>query len=60
MNLNNLLKSRRFWATLAAIAVVYFKDKIPGVNEEQITGIVLAIGSWVIGESLRSTNNVEA
>lgn len=51
----SFVKSRRFWLTFASIAVVVFKDKIPGLGEEQITAIVMAIGAWVVGESLRSS-----
>lgn len=54
--LNDLIKSKRFWATVAGIAVVVFKDKLPiALDEQQITTIVLAIGSWIVGDSLRST-----
>jgi hypothetical protein len=55
--LNSLVKSRRFWATVASIAVIAFKDKLP-IPEDQITNIVLAIGAWVAGESLRSSQKV--
>jgi len=55
--LNSLVKSRRFWATVASICVVAFKDKLP-IPEDQITNIVLAIGAWVAGESLRSSQKV--
>ena len=55
---NSLIKSRRFWASIASIAVVVFKDRLP-ITEEQITMIVLAIGSWIVGESLRSSQATE-
>ncbi len=55
---NSLIKSRRFWASIASIAVVVLKDRLP-ITEEQITMIVLAIGSWIVGESLRSSQAVE-
>lgn len=53
----SLVKSRRFWVTVASVAVIFFKDKIPGIDEDQITAIVLAIGAWVVGESLRSSQD---
>lgn len=52
--LNDLLKSKRTWLAIAAIAVVVLKDRVP-LTEDQITQIVLAAGSWIIGDSLRAT-----
>lgn len=55
---NSLIKSRRFWAAVASIAVVVLKDRLP-IPEEQITNIVWAISAWIVGESLRSSQAVE-
>jgi len=52
MKLDSLLKSKRFWAVAASVAVVVFKDKLP-LTEVQINEIVMAIGAWVVGESIR-------
>lgn len=52
--ITSFLTSRRFWALVASIAVVALKDKLP-LNEEQITQVVMAIGAWIVGESLRSS-----
>lgn len=53
---NDLIKSKRFWAAVAGIAVVVMKDRLPiALDEQQITTIVLAIGSWIVGDSLRAT-----
>lgn len=52
MNFQELFKSKRFWATVASIAVIAFKDKLP-LTEEQIQQLVYAIGAWVVGESVR-------
>ena len=54
-DLSSFLKSRRFWLTAASIAVVVFANNKLGLTDEQITSIVLAVGSWVVGESLRSS-----
>jgi hypothetical protein len=54
---NSLIKSRRFWASVASIAVVVLKDKLP-LTEDQITGLIMAIGAWIVGESLRSSQEV--
>ena len=54
--LNDLVKSKRFWAAVAGIAVVVMKDRLPvALDEQQITMIVMAIGSWIVGDSLRAT-----
>jgi ribosomal protein L14 len=50
-----LIGSRRFWAAVASIIFVSIKDKLP-LSEEQVTAIVMAIGAWIVGESLRSSN----
>jgi len=52
MNLNSVLKSKRFWLTAAAIAVVVLKDKT-GLSDEQLTELVLALGALVVGDSIR-------
>ena len=54
---NSMIKSRRFWASVASIAVVVLKDKLP-LTEDQITGLIMAIGAWIVGESLRSSQEV--
>lgn len=57
--IDSLIKSRRFWAAVASIAIVLLKDKLPfPVTDEQITNAVLAIGAWIVGESLRSSQAV--
>jgi len=52
--LDSLIKSRRFWIAVSAIAVVLLKDKLP-IDEQQIQDIILAVGAWIVGESLRSS-----
>jgi len=58
--MQELFKSRRFWATAAAIVVVVFKDRFSalGLSEDQVTNLVMAIGAWVVGESVRSSKAV--
>ena len=58
MDFSNLLKSKRFWAAAAVVAVVVLKDRVP-LNEQQITEIVLAVGAWIVGESIRPVNPTE-
>ena len=50
--MDNLIKSKRFWACAAVIAVIVLKDKVP-LSEQQITELVMAVGAWVVGESIR-------
>jgi hypothetical protein len=59
--INDLLKSRRFWVSVGALAAVVLKERlnIP-LSEEQITDIAILIGSWVVGESLRSSSAKDA
>lgn len=53
--LNDLLKSRRFWVTIGSLAAVAFKDKLP-FSEEQLINAAIIVGSWIVGESLRSSS----
>ena len=54
--LDSLVRSRRFWVAAAGVAVVFLKEAV-GVplSEEQITQLVLLGASWIVGESLRSS-----
>lgn len=52
--LASLFASRRFWAAIASLAVVALQGVLP-FSPEQITQVVLLIGTWIVGDSLRST-----
>jgi phosphate/sulfate permease len=55
--LSDLIKSRRFWVSVGGIAVVVFKDRMGlPLSEDQILDIAVLVGSWVVGESLRSSS----
>ena len=57
--LNSLIKSRRFWAGVAAIAVPVLNEKFGwGLSEENVTNIALAVVGWIVGESIRSSKDV--
>jgi hypothetical protein len=40
------------------VAVVVLKDKVP-LDEQQITNLVMAVGAWIVGDSLRSVVPVQ-
>ncbi len=57
----SLIRSRRFWAAAGALVVVVAKDQIPilqNFSDEQIQNAILAIGAWIVGESLRSSEKI--
>ena len=54
--IQSLIKSRRFWAGAAAIAVPILNQKFGwGLTEEGMTTMALAVVGWIVGESLRSS-----
>jgi len=55
--LKTLIQSRRFWAAVAAVVVVAGKHVFGEdvIDSETMTAIVIAIGSWIVGTSLRRT-----
>ena len=56
--LNSLIKSRRFWAGAAAIAVPILNEKFGwGLTEEGMTTMAIAVVGWIVGESLRSSQD---
>jgi hypothetical protein len=59
--LQTLVKSRRFWVAIAGLVVAVGRDQIPilqSFTDEQITQAVLMLGAWIVGESLRSSEQV--
>ena len=50
----DLLKSRRFWASVGGVIVVCLQDVL-GLEATTANSIVAVIVSWVVGDSLRST-----
>lgn len=56
--LKSLLQSRRFWAVASGLIVVVTKELgIANLDESQVTNIAMLIASWVVGESLRSSES---
>ena len=59
--LQTLVKSRRFWVAVAGLAIAVGREQIPflaNFTDEQITQAVMVLGAWIVGESLRSSEDV--
>ena len=57
--IKNLLKSRRFWAVASGLIVITAKELgIADLDETQVQNVVVLIATWVLGESLRSSESV--
>ena len=50
-----LVTSRRFWVAIAGVAVVTFDGLGLGLTAEQTTNVVIVLGSWIVGDSIRNT-----
>ena len=50
-----LIKSRRFWVAVAGIAVTFSDTFGLGLEPDTIQHVVLLLGAWIVGDSLRST-----
>jgi len=56
--LKNLTKSRRFWVTISTAIVVISKEAgIADLDPAQVQNIVILAATWVLGESLRSSES---
>lgn len=54
---NDLLKSRRFWAAVALVAVPVLNEKLNlGMSEDQFVATAVAIVGFIVGESIRSSS----
>lgn len=56
--LKNLVKSRRFWVAIAGVVVAASEALGLGLSAEMITNLVVIGASWIVGESLRSSENL--
>jgi len=50
-----LFTSRRFWIAVGGVVFVAFDGLGLGLTEGQTTNLVIVLGSWVVGDSIRST-----
>lgn len=54
--IKSLIKSRRFWIAVSGVVVAVSQDLgITTLTPEQIQNICMMLGSWVLGESIRSS-----
>lgn len=54
--LESLLKSRRFWATLATLVAIIAADGLGlDVSADAIQSVAIAVAAWVVGDGLRET-----
>ena len=56
--INSLFKSRRFWVAVAGVVIVSSETVRAnvGITADQPSNIVLVLGSWIVGDSLRITD----
>jgi hypothetical protein len=55
--IQDLLKSRRFWAAVALVAVPVLNEKLNlGMSEDQFVATAVAIVGFIVGESIRSSS----
>ena len=50
-----LFTSRRFWVAIGGVAVVVFDGFGLGLTAEQTQNLIIVLGSWVVGHSIRGT-----
>lgn len=53
--LKAMLRSRRFWLAAAGVAFVANDQFGFGLDRETVNHVVLLIGAWIVGDSLRVT-----
>lgn len=49
-----LLISRRFWATVGVVLFNAIGERF-GLSQDQVLNITIAIGTWIVGDSLKNT-----
>ncbi len=52
--IKDLVKSRRFWAAVGGVVVVGLQDVL-GLEPATANSIVAVVVSWIVGDSLRTT-----
>ena len=52
--IKDLVKSRRFWAAVGGVVVIGLQDVL-GLEPATANSIVAVVVSWIVGDSLRTT-----
>jgi len=55
--IQTLVTSRRFLVAVAGVAVVTFDGLGLGLTAEQTTNVIIVLGSWIVGDSIRKTDD---
>lgn len=55
IKLKNLVASRRFWVAVAGVVAVTAQALGVDISPEVIQNVVIIGASWIVGESLRSS-----
>ena len=53
--IQGLIKSRRFWVAVAGVAVTFSDTFGLALDPDTIQHVVLLLGAWIVGDSLRVT-----
>lgn len=53
--MQELIKSKRFWAAVATLAAVLLKDTL-GLSEDEVQQVVMIVAAWIVGDSWRATD----
>ena len=56
--LKNLVKSRRFWVAIVGVVIAVSDALGLGLSPEMVTNLVVVGASWIVGESLRSSDSI--
>ena len=56
--LKNLVKSRRCWVAIAGVVIAVSDALGLGLSPEMVTNLVVVGASWIVGESLRSSDSI--
>ena len=51
-----LFRSRRFLVAVGGAVVVVFDGLGLGLTAEQTTNLIIVLGSWLVGDSIRKTD----
>lgn len=57
--LNNLIRSRKFWAAAAGLLVVMLRAFVPDfpIDDEQLSYIIVVLASYIIGTGIEDAGH---